>query len=280
MAIETTALENCRTLLLTLYFAALALPAQAAPSAYAQSNENGPGTGADDNPPARDPNVAGAEGGSKANITLSTATIIVIAVVVGVIVLLGLSSAILFYIAKKRQWEVRKNLRKSAKRVTTAIKAATPIKTNFSRRELGMMRTDPPQTNNAADGSGSRSDYEKRSRSSKRDAGVMRAAPQSKGRNYLEPESNRNDSRQPRDAEKGFGIQTRIHAEPAPSYPGPRQAHKQQPADSFNFDPDAPSRASNRSDSPERPIVGSGPDGHQKSIGERADGWLKRLSKQ
>jgi len=57
------------------------------------------------------------------------------------------SSAVLFYIAKKRSWEVRKTIRRSARRVATAL---TPRRSEFPRNvrrsSRGMARIDeiPP----------------------------------------------------------------------------------------------------------------------------------------
>lgn len=96
------------------------------------------------NPNTPDPNQEGAEGPSKSGINLSKGSIIAISVVVGCIAIIAIASAVLFYVAKKRQWEVRKSIRRSAKRVTTTIKAHTPVRANFSRRDRGVTRIDPP----------------------------------------------------------------------------------------------------------------------------------------
>ncbi|OJD25715.1 hypothetical protein ACJ73_02916 [Blastomyces percursus] len=58
-------------------------------------------------------------GGGSFNI--SQGGIIAIAVIVGIVVILGLTSAILFYIAKKRSWEVRASIRRSAKRLAAPM---------------------------------------------------------------------------------------------------------------------------------------------------------------
>ncbi|KLJ09946.1 hypothetical protein EMPG_14642 [Blastomyces silverae] len=52
---------------------------------------------------------------------ISQGSIIAIAVIVGIVVILGLTSAILFYIAKKRSWEVRASIRRSAKRLAAPM---------------------------------------------------------------------------------------------------------------------------------------------------------------
>ncbi|KAK2744240.1 hypothetical protein FQN57_004325 [Myotisia sp. PD_48] len=67
------------------------------------------------------------EGGSGKNsggsVNLSKNGQIAIIVIVTVVVVLGVASAILFYLAKKRQWEMRKKIRRSARRVAESIKS-------------------------------------------------------------------------------------------------------------------------------------------------------------
>ncbi|TQW09138.1 hypothetical protein IF2G_03569 [Cordyceps javanica] len=72
---------------------------------------------------------AGAAGDSSKNsISLSTGGMIAIIVVVAVVVLIGVSTATLFFIAKKREWKVRETLRRSARKVATAL---TPRRSQF-----------------------------------------------------------------------------------------------------------------------------------------------------
>lgn len=103
-----------------------------------------PGGSPSDNPAPQNPETAGASGDTETAITLNTGDQIAIAVVVSIVVLLGITSAILFYIAKKRQWEVRAALRRSARRFTTAVKARTPIQANFSRRDRAAVEKTSP----------------------------------------------------------------------------------------------------------------------------------------
>lgn len=80
-----------------------------------------------------DGDLAGASGGSNDSIKISKGGIIAIAVVVSCVVVFGIVSTILFYLAKKRSWEVRATLRRSAKRVATAL---TPRRTTFPKDAL------------------------------------------------------------------------------------------------------------------------------------------------
>ncbi|KAM3509572.1 hypothetical protein MY11210_006262 [Beauveria gryllotalpidicola] len=72
---------------------------------------------------------AGAAGDSSKNsITLSTGGMIAIIIVVVVVVIIGVSTASLFFIAKKREWKVRETLRRSARKVATVL---TPRRSQF-----------------------------------------------------------------------------------------------------------------------------------------------------
>jgi len=90
---------------------------------------------------------AGASGTDSESITLSRGAIIAIIVIVVSVIIFGIVSATLFYIAKKRSWEVRKSIRRSAKKVATAL---TPRRTTFPkdvrRGSRGLQRIDevPP----------------------------------------------------------------------------------------------------------------------------------------
>ncbi|KAJ6442054.1 transmembrane alpha-helix domain-containing protein [Purpureocillium lavendulum] len=91
-----------------------------------QSPSQGDGGGG----PAPDPNSgveAGASGSSSA-MSLSTGGLVAIVVVVVVVVIVGVTTATLFFIAKKREWTVRETLRRSARKVVAAI---TPRRTEF-----------------------------------------------------------------------------------------------------------------------------------------------------
>lgn len=180
-------------------------------SAIASSSppdSNDPGGSPSDNPAGENPNTAGASGKSQTAITLNTGDQIAIGVVVGLVALLGISSAILFYLAKKRQWEVRASIRRSARRVTTAFRAKTPTKPNFSRRDRGgAVRIDPPPVPALS----------KNRDKSKRSGGILK---EGKAR----PERIDTGSMD-RDVEKGlgkgFGTHTKIEAGPRFSPPPP-----------------------------------------------------------
>ncbi|KAI0102985.1 hypothetical protein GGR51DRAFT_525246 [Nemania sp. FL0031] len=83
---------------------------------------SGPGGAVDD--------AAGAAGSSPGAVQLSHGALIAIIVVVAVVVVLGISTAILFYLAKKREWKVRESIRRSARKVVTAL---TPRRSEFPK---------------------------------------------------------------------------------------------------------------------------------------------------
>ncbi|KAF1995384.1 hypothetical protein P154DRAFT_538868 [Amniculicola lignicola CBS 123094] len=72
--------------------------------------------GGDDNP--LDPDDAGAAGGSKEAFNLSKGALIAIIVVAVFVAILGIASAVLFWLAKKRQWDVRQSIRRASRRFT------------------------------------------------------------------------------------------------------------------------------------------------------------------
>ncbi|KAL3476307.1 hypothetical protein BJX99DRAFT_228251 [Aspergillus californicus] len=77
-------------------------------------------------------NEAGAAGPGSGG-GMSSGGMIALCVIVGVVVILGFSSAALFYLAKKRQWEMREKLRRSARSVARAVK--TPLTPRFPRNQ-------------------------------------------------------------------------------------------------------------------------------------------------
>lgn len=225
------------------------------PSPQPLSNDPGATSGPSDNPTPEDPDKAGASGDSDTAITLTTRDQIAIAVVVGLVAIFGITSAILFYLAKKRQWEVRASIRKSARRVTTAIKAKTPVRANFSKSDRGVMRMDPSSP--AAAGKSNR----ERDRA-KRSGGILRDG---------NTTSTRHDGAHPspnRDLEKGFsygfGTQTKIEAV---SKPAPRVSSSSGPKSSFEMD--SPLRG-------QREGAGAAAAGGKQNHGKK--GWLKMLS--
>lgn len=73
---------------------------------------------------------AGAQGNSSSSITISKGGIIALIVVAVTVCIIGITTATLWYFAKKRSWEVRKTLRRSARRVATAL---TPRRSTFPK---------------------------------------------------------------------------------------------------------------------------------------------------
>jgi hypothetical protein len=201
-----------------------------------------------DNPAPPNPDKAGATGKSESAITLNTGQQVAIAVVVGLVVILGLTSAILFYIAKKRQWEVRASIRRSARRVTTVIKAKTPVKANFSRRDRAMVRIDPPQGQS-----------DKTDRRSKRSGGILKE-------DGARTERSNTNMRIDRDLEKGQdsnqGMRTKVESKSAPAPRFSPPSDSQGPKSSFNM---------------ESPVIGSHGRGGKGPA--KAGGWTKMWSK-
>ncbi|KAI0506071.1 hypothetical protein F5B22DRAFT_482685 [Xylaria bambusicola] len=74
--------------------------------------------------------AAGAAGASPGAAQLSHGALIAIIVVVAVVVVGGISTAVLFYLAKKREWKVRESIRRSARKVVTAL---TPRRSEFPK---------------------------------------------------------------------------------------------------------------------------------------------------
>ncbi|KAI1197838.1 hypothetical protein F5X97DRAFT_168065 [Nemania serpens] len=74
--------------------------------------------------------AAGAAGSSPGAAQLSHGALIAIIVVVAVVVVLGISTAILFFLAKQREWKIRESIRRSARKVVTAL---TPRRSEFPR---------------------------------------------------------------------------------------------------------------------------------------------------
>ncbi|KAM7184141.1 hypothetical protein V8F33_013156 [Rhypophila sp. PSN 637] len=94
------------------------------------------GTGADVGPgnpgsgPVEDGSSAGASGSSSNGIVISRGGLIAIIIVVVLVALVGILSAVLFYVAKKREWTVKETIRKSARKVVTAL---TPRRSEFPK---------------------------------------------------------------------------------------------------------------------------------------------------
>ncbi|POS75746.1 hypothetical protein DHEL01_v205856 [Diaporthe helianthi] len=96
---------------------------------YTGGGDNTAGTanaGSDGSPD----NDAGASGTSSNNFQVSQGALIAIILIVVFVALLGIASGTLFYLAKKREWKVRETIRRSAKKVVTAL---TPRRSEFPR---------------------------------------------------------------------------------------------------------------------------------------------------
>ncbi|KAL2421552.1 hypothetical protein ABEF95_005256 [Exophiala dermatitidis] len=122
------------------------------PLAYAQSS-NSTGTGTDDGGAAsgvgpgdigsgsgsdsQSSTDAGAAGPDTGAVNLSRGATVAIAVVVSIVVVLG----ILYFLAKKRHWKVKEGLRRSARRVGSAVKSVTtpitPKRMHFPSQRRG-----------------------------------------------------------------------------------------------------------------------------------------------
>lgn len=105
------------------YFAALATSAPQQPGDDPSAGDASSTSSAGDSD-------AGAAGSDSGSITISKGGIIAIIVCVSFVVLFGIASSVLWYLAKKRSWEVRKTIRRSARRVATAL---TPRRSTFPK---------------------------------------------------------------------------------------------------------------------------------------------------
>ncbi|KAK2761644.1 hypothetical protein FQN54_001472 [Arachnomyces sp. PD_36] len=115
-----------------------------------------------------DSDAAGAEGSSSGSINLKKGDEIAIIVVASLVVVIGVASAILYYLAKKRQWQVRASIRRSARRI------AEP----FTPRTAKKMTHGPP--GGARNGESSRRRTGDPNSSSRRTAEQSRRAPSSR----------------------------------------------------------------------------------------------------
>ncbi|KAM4062908.1 hypothetical protein HRG_007725 [Hirsutella rhossiliensis] len=71
---------------------------------------------------------AGASGNSSGAMSISTGGLVIIVVIVVVVCLIGVTTATLFFLAKKREWKVREKVRRSARKMVTAL---TPRRAEF-----------------------------------------------------------------------------------------------------------------------------------------------------
>jgi len=79
---------------------------------------------------AADGSAAGASGSSSGSMELSRGGLIAVIIVVVVVALVGIASTVLFFVAKKREWTMRETLRRSARKVVTAL---TPRRSEFPK---------------------------------------------------------------------------------------------------------------------------------------------------
>jgi hypothetical protein len=129
-------------LLLSFLFPLLAVAQSAGGSELPPPGYNG----GYDNP--QDPSDAGAEGASKGAFSLSSGALTAIIVVCVVVVLGGIGSATLWWLAKKKQWDVRASIRRASRRFT-GRGAADSSKQNNQNRRTGIRLNSPPPGKNA-----------------------------------------------------------------------------------------------------------------------------------
>ncbi|KAE8453522.1 hypothetical protein EG329_010383 [Mollisiaceae sp. DMI_Dod_QoI] len=73
---------------------------------------------------------AGASGSDTSSISISRGAVIAIIVCASFVCIFGAVSGVLYYLAKKRDWKIRESIRRSARRVATAL---TPRSARFPR---------------------------------------------------------------------------------------------------------------------------------------------------
>ncbi|OCK77684.1 hypothetical protein K432DRAFT_284058, partial [Lepidopterella palustris CBS 459.81] len=99
--------------------------------------------GGNDNPV--DPSTAGASGNTQGAFSLSKGALVAIITVVVVVAVLGSASVVLFYLAKKRQWDVRQSLRRASRRLTGRSDVSkVDRQTNRQNRRTGVRIASPP----------------------------------------------------------------------------------------------------------------------------------------
>ncbi|WEW58150.1 hypothetical protein PRK78_003617 [Emydomyces testavorans] len=115
-----------------LYFLSALSLAYALPIPIPEEESNGPTPlpGSVDDPGTLS---SGSSGKSHGSVNLSTSGQIAIIAVAVVVAILGVTSAVLYYLAKKRQWEVRATIRRSARRLTAPLKSPGLLSPRFNR---------------------------------------------------------------------------------------------------------------------------------------------------
>lgn len=99
---------------------------------------------------------AGNGGSDNGSMGVPKGGLIAIIVVVGLVAIIGLTSAVLFYLAKKRQWEIRNSIRRVSRRFTGkdqrqsnrhgAVRMQSPGSGKSRDLEKGISRKDGPRT--------------------------------------------------------------------------------------------------------------------------------------
>ncbi|KAF9697937.1 hypothetical protein EKO04_004488 [Ascochyta lentis] len=102
--------------------------------------------GGSDNP--QDSDDAGAAGSSKGAFELSSGGLVAIIVVAVIVVIGGIGSATLWWLAKKRQWDVRQSLRRASRRIT-GRSTVHVNKQNRQNRRTSIRLASPPPGKNA-----------------------------------------------------------------------------------------------------------------------------------
>ncbi|KAF1359244.1 hypothetical protein EJ07DRAFT_156154 [Lizonia empirigonia] len=132
-----------RALILSLLFPLLALAqdsnsgSELPPAGY---------NGGSDNPQNSDD--AGAAGSSKGAFELSSGGLVAIIVVAVIVVIGGIGSATLWWLAKKRQWDVRQSIRRASRRIT-GRSTVDVSKQNRQNRRTSIRLASPPPGRNA-----------------------------------------------------------------------------------------------------------------------------------
>ncbi|KAH3981248.1 hypothetical protein HBI56_054710 [Parastagonospora nodorum] len=114
-------------------------PSQLPPAQY---------NGGDDNP--ADPSDAGAAGSQKGAFTLSSGALAAIIVVAVIVVIGGIGSATLWWLAKKRQWDVRQSIRRASRRFTGRGNTDNKHQKRQNRRTSIRLNSPPLGKNNKA----------------------------------------------------------------------------------------------------------------------------------
>ncbi|KAF2745364.1 hypothetical protein M011DRAFT_372019, partial [Sporormia fimetaria CBS 119925] len=113
-----------------------------AQGAHAQAPASPGYNGGEDTP--MDPDDAGAEGATKGAFSISKGGLAAIIAVAVVVAVAGIVSAVLFWLAKKRQWDVRQSIRRASRRITG--RAVEPSKRQ--NRRTGVRLDSPPPRKN------------------------------------------------------------------------------------------------------------------------------------